>query len=337
MKKHCASHSAFLRLWARRPTCLALGGVLLILVLRLSDLRDVIKGNLLRSALVKASVASEVPVPTREAWFRAAERDAIKLASGSECRGCRPWYHLGVVALALEKQEKAMAYLARATLEGGSQPGDLQLVYAHTRLGQLLAKHGRAEEAITQLESALGLMPKGTSYPPAGEVHVLLADLLAQTGRDDEAARNYEQAIRANPNKNAAYHRLMQHYTERNDPERVLYWHDRLAAASPSDPWGPFFLGQMYLRSGDLAAAIAQFEKSIRLNPSADGPHFWLGVCHEQTGDFGAAVHAFSDASRLNPGSAYLRQRLDEACHELAESGTGTDVLPEACTSSQAD
>jgi len=66
-------------------------------------------------------------------------------------------------------------------------------VEPHGNLGSLLARAGRLDEAVAELETALKLKP---DY---AEAHHNLALVLTQQGRESEAHKHYEEAIRLRP------------------------------------------------------------------------------------------------------------------------------------------
>ena len=90
-------------------------------------------------------------------------KDAYALArqwSVEEPRKAKPWYQIGRLAAEsgqyLAEGEVAM----RNYLKLGREAGDPELKHAHYRLGQILAKSGRRDEARVELQAALKMDPK---------------------------------------------------------------------------------------------------------------------------------------------------------------------------------
>ncbi len=86
-------------------------------------------------------------------------------------------------------------------------------------------------------------------------------------------------------------------------------------------------------RAGDLDAAIALCEESLRLREDSTSAHSLLGQLHEEKGDAAQAIHEYERVLALNPGSIADRVKLDElkAREESVASG-----IPGAVTSGAA-
>ena len=67
------------------------------------------------------------------------------------------------------------------------------LAAAHVDFGIVLARLGRGQEAMGELQAALKL------EPAAADVHNNLGGLLAESGRLSEARAQFEEAIRLKP------------------------------------------------------------------------------------------------------------------------------------------
>jgi tetratricopeptide (TPR) repeat protein len=71
-------------------------------------------------------------------------------------------------------------------------------------------------------------------------------------------------------------------------------------------------LGRQYLEApkmfgGDVAKAIASFQKSTALEPNADETFVWLAIAQRKSGDSAAASKSLDEALRLNPRSVFAQ------------------------------
>jgi tetratricopeptide (TPR) repeat protein len=105
--------------------------------------------------------------------------------------------------------------------------------FAHYNLGIVLGMKGQTDEAISQFQEAIRLVPDYI------EAHYNLGVALNKKGQIDEAIRQYQEAIRLKPD-----------YAEA---------HNNLGTA----------LG----RKGQIAEAISQFQEAIRLKPDYAEAH----------------------------------------------------------------
>jgi hypothetical protein len=98
---------------------------------------------------------------------------------------------------------------------------------AHARLGLVLSKEGRLDEAINQYREALRLKPDDA------DAHYDLANALYRKGLWDEAISQYREDLKL----------------------------------SPDDPEGHNNLGAVLFQKGNLNEAITQFQEALRLKP----------------------------------------------------------------------
>jgi serine/threonine protein kinase/Flp pilus assembly protein TadD len=76
------------------------------------------------------------------------------------------------------------------------------------------------------------------------------------------------------------------------------------AIALPSTAWEHYDLGRSYLRSGEHALALTEFQRAIELRPEEFWPHFYHGICSYKLGKHADAVASLSTAIALSPQTA---------------------------------
>jgi tetratricopeptide (TPR) repeat protein len=83
----------------------------------------------------------------------------------------------------------------------------------------------------------------------------------------------------------------------------------------PRTAWEHYAVGRRLLRSGDLAGAAAELDRSVSLRPQEFWPWFWRGLCAYRRQNFDAAVTSFSVGIALAPGGAevYCNRALAHA------------------------
>jgi adenylate cyclase len=123
-----------------------------------------------------------------------------------------------------------------------------------------------------------------------------------------EARYLYERAIEQDPDAAVAYSQtgwtyLFEYaYGWNLDPtllDRAEELAQRALALDPSQ--GHQLMARLHLIRGQLAEAIAAFERALELYPSNDFAHLLLGIALARQGRFVAALQSVARALRLNP------------------------------------
>ena len=91
------------------------------------------------------------------------------------------------------------------------------------------------------------------------------------------------------------------------------------AQANPDSAEAQFELGNVHVRAGELAQAVAAYKKAIALDPNYQTAYANLGVVYYQQGQFDLAATQYKKALELDPndgdvaynlGALYLQQAL---------------------------
>ncbi len=94
---------------------------------------------------------------------------------------------------------------------------------------ELMANHGRYEEAIKVAEKAVKIEPTRSEY------HVYLAQALEKANRKAEAIKSYEEIIKLNPNYFVAYQKSAQFYKEIGKNEKAIETYNNWLKLHPGD------------------------------------------------------------------------------------------------------
>lgn len=234
-------------------------------------------------------------------------------ARADQCRFEGPaLYSLGSAYFWLGDRTQAIQTLSTLVETNCFKTGDDRLVTAYARLGELYIQENEHGKAATNLELALANLAGGERGYFVSQVAVLLGKELETLGQTDKAAQHFIYAAELDRHNHAPFHRLMELYVQQKDYAAVLYWHERLKTLDPTDPWGPFFLGQMYLQQGAYQQAVASFRHAVELSPSSEQAHFWLGVTYAALEDWEHATQEIQSALEQNPGFSYYHTLLNE-------------------------
>ena len=287
----------------------------------LPDLTQVAEVGLLTAVREARAAVVEDPA-SAAAWGRLGH---IYLAHGwpqeaSECyrraaeqqpRASRWLYFLGRASYQVDAGSSAAAFYGAISLESSGAPVPYY-VYAARALRDL----GRADQALTLLESARNRHPRSSSVELAlGQVHL-------EAGRYPEARRHLERALALDPERGETHTALSQVHMaggNRDEANRharlgVRYFEqgsmgDPLFAEVAREGVSSFWLhrrGKKRLQEGDYAGALEEYSQAVAAGES--DPMIWNG--------YGSALLG---VGRLEDGVAALERAL-----ESASSGAGS-------------
>jgi tetratricopeptide (TPR) repeat protein len=175
-----------------------------------------------------------------------------------------------------------------------------------SRIGGLLAREGKWEEAEGQFRRAVAAYPAfAPGWVGLGETHV--AEGNAALGLQD-----YEQALKIDPRDAHTRYYIGGALSKLNRSADAAQSYREAARLEP-DYWEAHFaLGVELGSHDDIADARREFEEVVRLNPAYGDGHLNLAVALMQQEQWARAERELEETLRLEPGNpaaqAYLRQ-----------------------------
>jgi Tfp pilus assembly protein PilF len=163
-------------------------------------------------------------------------------------------YNLANVLISQSKFDEAQTNL-EAALRKDPNNGEL-----HSDYGYVLGSTGRKSEARAELEKAVTLNPK------SGRVHYNYAMFLARDGKVDEAITEFEASLRCKRTSSEAHFWLGRALFLKRDWEGAKNHYLETVRLDPAAPVHNS-LGVVYMRLGDSAKAIEQFNEALRMHP----------------------------------------------------------------------
>jgi Flp pilus assembly protein TadD len=143
--------------------------------------------------------------------------------------------------------------------------------------------------------------------------HNGLGVTLNMKGRTDEAISQFQEAIRLLPNYAKAYNNLGVAFDEKNQiDEAVRCYREAIRLASDYAATHNN-LGIVLGRKGQINEAIDQFQEAIRLKPDYAEAHYNLGTALGMEGRTDEAIGQFQEAIRLKPDFAEAHSNLIHA------------------------
>ncbi len=209
---------------------------------------------------------------------------------------------LGRSLTGLGRGEEALVRV-REGLERITNPSSLQKIRVRQRLGFILQRLGRTEEALGEFQAALDVAKdRPTSDLKTDGILSEMAGILLRKGQRVEALALIEQALAQNPNNNYA---LRMRGTERVRDGKLDLAEADYRAALPnceSDRIRAevhFHMGSLLSKKKRREAALAEFVEAVRLRPDYATAHTSLANTHRLLGNFEAALDCMRRAHEL--------------------------------------
>ena len=211
---------------------------------------------------------------------------------------------------------------------------------AHYFMGNLLAKEGKLEQAISEYRTALTIRPNAdfglkfakfleehgrpdealaeygkasSADPEFAEAHFKLATALSRQGRTSEAIEQYEQTLRLNPDYPYAENELGFLFSRMGRVDEAIIHYQRAAASQPDSADVHYNLGNAFFRKGRVDEAIAQFKLSVQLNPLSATNYNNLAVALSRKGLVDEAISQFQSALKIQPSYIQAEKNLAAA------------------------
>jgi len=166
---------------------------------------------------------------------------------------------------------------------------------AHANLGIALAKLGKIDDAIDELQEALSIDP---NHLVAG---LTVGRILVERGQTDEAKAVYQQLDERFPGNESILLSLAYIALRERQLDVAEEYLEESLKANKKLPYSHFLLGITRLQRGNVPGAIAALRESTRLDVRTGALHHALGVAYAIAGDNARAERSFRVALSLNP------------------------------------
>jgi tetratricopeptide (TPR) repeat protein len=186
----------------------------------------------------------------------------------------------------------------------------------HLFLGETYFNAGDLDRARPHLDSALVLQPQRL------EALVYRGAIAAERGDRKKAVEILERAIGVEPSSALPRLALGAFFALRGE-WKLAKPHLEAALAREESVPARFLLGQIEAETGDLAAAIEQFDRVLEADPTHEEALYELGLCYLDRGWSRRARECFEKALALNP----TRIEYQQASQVFRRSGGAADAL----------
>lgn len=221
-----------------------------------------------------------------------------------------PHFLLGSAYNRLGQYQEAVAELEAALRLGGD---DYEIYYHLARAYGGLGRQDDRRAALAKFAELSKKSKQDAEVKRNAAKLIEQASSLVSAGDLAEALNRMEQARELRPSDDTILFRIagLNYDMQRYDAARS-YVQEALALA-PSEWLYHYLSGMIESRSGHLADARKSLETAVRLNASAADAHNALGQVAQQQGDLALAIASFQKAAALDPSQEAYRLNLEGA------------------------
>jgi prepilin-type N-terminal cleavage/methylation domain-containing protein len=196
---------------------------------------------------------------------------------------------------------------------------------SHYELGLELARQGRHDEAVSELQRAL------QTGENLGETYLALGSSYEALGRTEKAIKAYSQAVGIKADLTEGYRSLGLAYDRSGQFLNAIRMHMKAIRLRPDDVELRKNLGFAYFNVGSYSEAIKAYKQALELNSQDAAIHYNLGLVYLDLEDWEGAVQCQKAITELGE-TAMAANLTDEIDRQILRNGRAVskkrEVLP---------
>jgi len=164
----------------------------------------------------------------------------------------------------------------------------------------------RAAAGLTRIDDARAILGRLASAPQNTAAKLALSKVLASQGNMDEAARIPLGVLQSDSGNVAALEQLASVLSDAGDAARLEPVVARLVAEAPKNTWAHYYAGSLFFMQSRLELAAQAARNAVSLDPANAKAQNLLGACLASMGQVDAARAAFEaslKADAREPGT----------------------------------
>ena len=190
-------------------------------------------------------------------------------------------------------QHHSVLVVARSTIAFAWSSDPKQ--HDHYKMGMVLSKQGRLDEAIVAYQTQVELEPQHQrAWNSLGNVFMLQGEL-------DEAISAYQQQVTVAPEHGQAWSHLAGVFFEQGHFDEAVEAYQLQLKVNPEHEYVWFNMGNTFLRQDKPEQAIAAYQKQVDHYPEDDSAWLNMGIALEHLERFDQAIAAHRKQAAITP------------------------------------
>ncbi len=167
-----------------------------------------------------------------------------------------------------------------------------------------MAKQGKTDEAVAELEQAVRMDPNSKI------AHLALGSLKARQYLPDDAIREYREVLRIDPLNIQAYLRLSRIYLRKKEFDKCEEYIENALRIDPRSPAAHYFMGHLSIAMKNLPRAKEHLAKALTYNPRLVRARVQMSAALRNEGNLPEALAQLNAAARIEPESYSVQESL---------------------------
>jgi putative PEP-CTERM system TPR-repeat lipoprotein len=151
-----------------------------------------------------------------------------------------------------------------------------------------------------------------------------------QGGKIDDAIGELEKLNAASPGDAQVAGPLIGALIRKNDYAKAQEITEKLVSAAPTQPYGPYYQGQLFLRKGDLDSAVSAFSRAIERDAKYVPALYERAAAFGARGDQKAAEDDIRSILSVDPNNMMAQINLAQMAIRSGRKDTAESVLKQA-------
>ncbi len=172
---------------------------------------------------------------------------------------------------------------------------------AYLKLANLLFRQDNFKRAIENYNKALEIKPDQPAW-----VYIGLGDALNRNNQLDEASAAFQKAIEIDPNNGMFYAKLANALANKGNDLEAVDIYQKAFFLQPKQPfWAYLSFAKVLYNNNQIDRAINICQQALDIQPNNMKINLLLAEAQEQKGDIEAAIASYQKVIKLNPQQSF--------------------------------
>ena len=175
----------------------------------------------------------------------------------------------------------------------------------YLKMASLMLRQKNFQGAIDNYNKAITIQPEQPAWPYIG-----LGDALNSNNQINEALKAFQNAIEIDPNNGLAHSKLAKVLANQGNEQEAIGYYQKAFVLQPKQPfWVYSSFADILYKNNQIDQTISICQQALDLKPNNLPIHLFLAKAQEKKGDIDAAIASYQKVIKLNPQQTFAVYR----------------------------